>query len=76
MSIRVSGVSCTTKLEHLKTYYSVIRQLYEEVYQARPDKLLGDQKNLEAAYLFFPEEARRDLREKSKANDKKSDDAA
>ena len=73
--IREHGVGLT-KLEHLKTYYSVIRQLYEEVYQARPDKLLGDQKNLEAAYLFFLEEARRDLREKSKADDKKSDDAA
>ena len=73
--IREHGVGLT-KLEHLKNYYSVIRQLYEEVYQARPDKVLGDQKNLEAAYLFFLEEARRDLREKAKADEKQSADAA
>ncbi len=73
--IREHGVGLT-KLEHLKNYYGVLRQLYEEVYQGRPDKLLSDQKNLGAAYLFFLEEARRDLREKSKADDKKSDTAA
>jgi CRISPR-associated protein Csc3 len=72
--IREHGVGLT-KLEHLKNYYSVIRHLYEEVYQARPDKVLGDQKNLEAAYLFFLEEARRELREKAKADEKQSTDA-
>jgi CRISPR-associated protein Csc3 len=65
--IREHGVGLT-KLEHLKNYYAVIRQLYEEVYQGRPDKLLSDQKNLEAAYLFFLEEARRDLKEKAKSD--------
>lgn len=77
--IREHGVGLT-KLEHLKNYYATLRQLYEEVYQGRPEKILGDQKNLEAAYLFFLEEARRDLREKIKncpetevsANDAKS----
>jgi CRISPR-associated protein Csc3 len=63
--IREHGVGLT-KLEHLKDYYAVLRQLYEEVYQSRPDKLLSDQKNLEAAYLFFLEEARRELKEKAK----------
>jgi CRISPR-associated protein Csc3 len=63
--IREHGVGLT-KLEHLKNYYSTLRQLYQEVYQGRPEKILGDQKNLEAAYLFFLEEARRDLREKTK----------
>ena len=63
--IREHGVGFT-KLEHLKSYYSVLRKLYEEVYQGRPEKVLNDQKNLEAAYLFFLEEARRELRAKNK----------
>jgi CRISPR-associated protein Csc3 len=66
--IREHGVGLT-KLEYLKTYYAVLRLLYEEVYQGRPDKLLSDQKNLEAAYLFFLEEARRELKEKARNND-------
>lgn len=61
--IREHGVGLT-KLEQIKSYYTVIRKLYEEVYQGRPDKLLSDQKNLEAAYLFFLEEARREVRAK------------
>jgi CRISPR-associated protein Csc3 len=65
--IREHGVGLT-KLEHLKNYYAVLRQLYEEVYQGRPDKLLSDQKNLEAAYLFFLEEARRELKAKANAD--------
>jgi CRISPR-associated protein Csc3 len=73
--IREHGVGLT-KLEHLKNYYSTLRQLYEEVYQGRPEKILGDQKNLEAAYLFFLEEARRDLREKQKAVDPEPTDNA
>ena len=63
--IREHGVGLT-KLEHLKSYYAVLRKLYEEVYQGRPEKVLNDQKNLEAAYLFFLEEARRELRAKQK----------
>jgi CRISPR-associated protein Csc3 len=63
--IRENGVGLP-KLEYLKKYYSTLRKLYEEVYQGRPEKILGDQKNLEAAYLFFLEEARRDLDEKVK----------
>ena len=65
--IREHGVGLT-KLEYLKNYYAVLRQLYEEVYQGRPDKLLSDQKNLEAAYLFFLEDARRELKAKAKAD--------
>jgi CRISPR-associated protein Csc3 len=72
--IREHGVGLT-KLEHLKNYYAVLRQLYEEVYQGRPDKLLGDQKNLEAAYLFFLEEARRELKEKAKSDLPETDEA-
>ncbi|MBD2102394.1 CRISPR-associated protein Csc3 [Leptolyngbya sp. FACHB-261] len=65
--IREHGVGLT-KLEQLKSYYAVLRKLYEEVYQGRPDKLLSDQKNLEAAYLFFLEEARRELRAKAEGS--------
>jgi CRISPR-associated protein Csc3 len=72
--IREHGVGLT-KLEHLKNYYGVLRQLYEQVYQARPDKLLSDQKNLEAAYLFFLEEARRELRERNKATEADGEEA-
>ncbi|WP_413174231.1 CRISPR-associated protein Csc3 [Anabaena azotica] len=53
------------KLEQVKRYYQVLRKLYEEVYSARPEKLLSDQKTLEAAYLFFLEEARTKLKNKS-----------
>jgi CRISPR-associated protein Csc3 len=73
--IREHGVGLT-KLEYLKTYYAVLRSLYEEVYQGRPDKLLSDQKNLEAAYLFFLEEARRELKEKGKNNDAEDEQAS
>ncbi|MFN6516157.1 MAG: CRISPR-associated protein Csc3 [Nostoc sp. CreGUA01] len=62
--IREHGVK-KTKYEHIKRYYAVLRKLYEEVYQARPEKLLADQKTLEAAYLFFFEEADALLRSKS-----------
>lgn len=62
--IREHGVGLN-KFEKLKHYYDVLRRLYEDVYQARPDKLLTDQKTLEAAYLFFLEEARQQLRSKS-----------
>ena len=53
------------KREKVKRYYDVLRKLYEEVYSARPEKLLSDQKTLEAAYLFFLEEARTKLKNKS-----------
>ncbi|MBW4444378.1 MAG: CRISPR-associated protein Csc3 [Plectolyngbya sp. WJT66-NPBG17] len=73
--IREHGVGLT-KLEYIKSYYIVIRKLYEEVYQGRPDKLLSDQKNLEAAYLFFLEEARRDVRAKAEANKQGAEETA
>jgi CRISPR-associated protein Csc3 len=57
-----------TKLEQIKRYYNVLRKLFEEVYQARPEKFLADQKTLEAAYLFFLEEAREPLRKKKDNN--------
>jgi CRISPR-associated protein Csc3 len=65
--IREHGVGAT-KLEQVKRYYDVLRKLYEEVYSARPEKLLSDQKTLEAAYLFFLEEARKQLKTQSEDN--------
>jgi len=56
--IREHGVG-NTKFEQIKNYYAVLRSLYEDVYQSKPEKFLADQKTLEAAYLFFLEEARR-----------------
>ncbi|HEY9847973.1 MAG TPA: hypothetical protein V6D28_00825 [Leptolyngbyaceae cyanobacterium] len=61
--IREHGVGAT-KYEQIKEYYEVLRKLYEEVYNSRADKLLTDQKTLEAAYLFFLEEARQQLKSK------------
>jgi len=57
-----------TKLEKIKCYYNVLRKLYEEVYLARPEKFLSDQKTLEAAYLFFLEEAFKQLKIQSEDN--------
>ena len=73
--IREHGVGLT-KLEKIKDYYTVIRRLYEDVYQGRPDKLLSDQKNLEAAYLFFLEEARREQRAKAESTEQKAKETA
>ncbi len=46
-----------TKLNQITQYYNILRKLYEEVYHARPEKLLNDRENLTAAYLFFWQEA-------------------
>jgi CRISPR-associated protein Csc3 len=73
--IREHGVGLT-KLEKIKDYYSVIRKLYEDVYQGRPDKLLSDQKNLEAAYLFFLEEARREQKAKAETSERQTKETA
>ena len=59
--IREHGVG-HTKYEQIKAYYGVLRKLYKEVYNERADQLLTDQKTLEAAYLFFLEDARRSLK--------------
>ncbi|MBD2495952.1 CRISPR-associated protein Csc3 [Nostoc sp. FACHB-280] len=65
--IREHGVGAT-KLEQVKRYYDVLRKLYEEIYSARPEKLLSDQKTLEAAYLFFLEDARKQQKSQSEDN--------
>ncbi|KOR38300.1 CRISPR-associated protein Csc3 [Planktothricoides sp. SR001] len=64
-----------TKYEQIKQYYAVLRKLYEEVYQGRPEKLLSDQNNLEAAYLFFWQEAYQQL-PKPKKDEKYNENTA
>lgn len=61
-----------TKREQIKQYYNLLRKIYEEVYQARPEKLLSDKDKLEAAYLFFWQEAYQQL-PKTKTGDKSDD---
>lgn len=59
--IREHGVGAT-KYEQISQYYSVLKELFVEVYNSRPDRLLSDSKTLEAAYLFFLQEARKELK--------------
>jgi len=59
--IREHGVGAT-KYEEVKKYYEVLRKIFDEVYQSRPERLLADKKTLEAAYLFFLQEARQQLK--------------
>ncbi|OAB62606.1 CRISPR-associated protein Csc3 [Leptolyngbya valderiana BDU 20041] len=53
-----------TKYEQVKQFYDVLKKLFEEVYNSRPERLLTDSKTLEAAYLFFLQEARQELNSK------------
>ncbi|MFB2834932.1 CRISPR-associated protein Csc3 [Floridanema evergladense] len=62
--IREHGVGAT-KYEQIKKYYEVLRQLFAEVYQDRPERFLDDKKTLEAAYLFFLQEARQQVKNKA-----------
>lgn len=52
--------------EQVKQYYQVLRSLFQEVYQERANRLLEDRKTLEAAYLFFFEEARQEFKKQAK----------
>ncbi|NER52439.1 MAG: CRISPR-associated protein Csc3, partial [Symploca sp. SIO1A3] len=63
--IREYGVGAT-KYEQVKHFYQVLKQLFEEVYHSRPERLLTDSKTLEAAYLFFLHEARQELKSQTK----------
>ena len=65
--IREHGVGAN-KYEQVKRYYEVLRKLYKEVYNSRPEKLLNDKDTLEAAYLFFFQEAQQQLKSKSEDN--------
>ncbi|BAY79433.1 hypothetical protein NIES25_59180 (plasmid) [Nostoc linckia NIES-25] len=61
-----------TKYEQIKEYYEILKKLYQEVYQGRPEKLISDQRNIEAAYLFFWQEAYQQL-PKNKSEDDSED---
>lgn len=68
--IREHGVGAT-KHKQVSEFYEVLKSLFEDVYNSRPDRLLNDSKTLEAAYLFFLQEARNEI--KAAESDKKSD---
>lgn len=59
--IREHGVGAT-KYEQIKEYYDVLRKIFDEVYNSRAERILADKKTLEAAYLFFLQEARQELK--------------
>ncbi|WP_413167535.1 CRISPR-associated protein Csc3 [Capilliphycus salinus ALCB114379] len=60
--IREHGVGAT-KYEKVKQYYDVLRKIFDEIYCSRPERILADRKTLEAAYLFFLQEARQELKQ-------------
>jgi CRISPR-associated protein Csc3 len=62
--IREHGVGAT-KYEQIKQFYDVLRELFDDVYNSRPERLLVDSKTLEAAYLFFLQDARKELKAQS-----------
>ena len=66
--IREHGVG-KTKYEQIEAYYAILKQFFAEVYNNRPDRLLADRKTLEAAYLFFLQEARAQLKQAEAAED-------
>jgi CRISPR-associated protein Csc3 len=70
--IRDYGVGAT-KYEQVKQFYEVLRQLFDQVYNTRPERLLSDSKTLEAAYLFFLQEARQELKVQAESNKDKSE---
>ncbi len=59
--IREHGVGAT-KYEQVKEYYDVLRKIFDEIYHSRAERILADKKTLEAAYLFFLQEARQELK--------------
>ena len=62
-----------TKYEQIKAFYDVLKQMFEDVYDCRPERLLTDGKTLEAAYLFFLQEARQKIKvEREKTSESES----
>lgn len=55
--IREHGVGAT-KHTQITAFYDVLKTLFKEIYHLRSERLLNDSKTLEAAYLFFLQEAR------------------
>ena len=67
--IREHGVGAT-KYEQVSQFYNVLRAMFKDVYSDRPDRLLADGKTLEAAYLFFLQEARKEIKDKTEKDEK------
>ncbi len=61
-----------TKYEQISQFYGVLKSLFSEVYGDRPERLLSDSKTLEAAYLFFLQEARQTLKAKNQQTSEKA----
>ncbi len=59
-----------TKHEQIEQFYQVLRALFEDIYHSRSERLLADGKTLEAAYLFFLQEVRRELKAKEEADNR------
>lgn len=62
-----------TKREQITEYYNILRKIYEEVYDARPEKLLSDREDLTSAYLFFWQEAYQVVKAKRDADKVKAE---
>ena len=58
------------KYEQIKEYYQILRDMFDDIYQTRPEKILNDKKTLESAYLFFLQEARQELKNAQEKNSK------
>lgn len=65
-----------TKYEQIKAFYDVLKQMFEEVYDCRPERLLTDGKTLEAAYLFFLQEARQQIKAEREKTSESSQSSA
>ena len=70
--IREHGVGAA-KYEQVKQFYDVLKQLFDEVYNSRPERLLTDSKTLEAAYLFFLQDARQELKAEAKTQESQTE---
>lgn len=69
--IREHGVGAT-KYEQVSQFYDVLKAFFKDVYDNRPDRLLSDSKTLEAAYLFYLQDARKDLKAKTQQTTEKA----
>ena len=65
--IREHGAGAT-KYKKVKEYYDVLREMFDEIYNSRTERILADKKILEAAYLFFLEDAYQQMKPETEAN--------
>jgi CRISPR-associated protein Csc3 len=60
-----------TKYEYVSRYYGILYELFSKEYQSRPEKILNDGKDLEAAYLHFLREAYKNSNQPKNDNQEK-----